>query len=247
MASSLIKSSARILGGSAIAGIGFSFGRDLYRNAKKPDTRNMIIAGLLLLGSIIGAYVGGVWLARNYQSIWGSIFKRIGSVLVLMPSFAILLFVGSWVIGQTSSNQDSDAVGLEESTKVEKPTEIETQNPPATGDEQSSGFSVPVGAYYLPCGSLLVGLVVGGFQRKKRKLVWDAEQANERFMVERGLIEHEDGTLEDESTGQHYRIDSLGDRRITLFPIGKRGKRAYINIESNGRYSEFTGTVSTDS
>jgi hypothetical protein len=66
-------------------------------------------------------------------------------------------------------------------------------------------------------------------------------------MKNNGLIEHEDETIEDEATGQHYRIDHLGSRRITLFPIGKRGKRAYINIDDSGRYTDYTGVTSITS
>jgi hypothetical protein len=249
MASKLIKSSARILGGSAIAGIGLSFGRDIYRKAKKHG--EVIVCLLFFLGAIIGVYIGGVCLARNYQSIWGSIFKKIGGLIILIPSFAILFIVGSLFTLEPSSSQESDAEGVEGSATVEGRPEIEVQESTAANAGQRYEFSVwpigsSIGPYYLPCGVLLVGLVVGGFQRTKRTIVWDAEQANKRFMEDNGLIEHEDETIEDASTGEHYRIDHIGIRRITLFPIGSRGKRAYINIESNGKYSDFTGIVSTE-
>ena len=245
MASNLLKSSARILGGSAIAGIGFSFGRDVYRNAKKPDTKTAIIAALIFVGAILGAYIGGVWLARNYQSIWGSIFKRIAGIIILIPSFVILFFVGSCFTGASSSSQESDVEDDVGSAKVEKISETEGLRSPASTDEESSGVTLPIGAFYFPCGVLLIGLVAGGFQRSKRTIVWDAEQANEQFMKDKGLIEHEDGTIEDESTGQHYRVDHVGTGRITLLPIGRRGKRAYINIGSDEKYLDFTGLVST--
>ena len=74
-------------------------------------------------------------------------------------------------------------------------------------------------------------------------MVWDAERANAQFMQQQGLIEHEDSTLEDTSAGQNYRIEHLGKQRITLFPIGRRGKRAYINIAPDGKYIDFTGMV----
>lgn len=243
MASNLLKSSARILGGSAIAGIGFSFGRDVYRNAKKPDTKNAIIAALIFVGAILGAYIGGVWLARNYQTIWGSTFKRIAGVIILVPSFAILLIVGSWFTGAPSASVESDVETKVEFAEIEKTPETEGSVSSASADVESPSSMFSVGSYFFPCGVLLVGLVAGGFQRSKRKTVWAAELANEQFMKDKGLIEHEDGTIEDESTGQHYRVDHVGTRRITLFPIGRRGKRAYIKIEEGGKYSEFTGII----
>ena len=87
MTSNLIKASARIFGGSAVAGMGFSLGRDIYKKVKKPGTKNTIIALIVLAAAVIGTYTGGVWLARNYETIWGSVFKRVGGVIILVPSF----------------------------------------------------------------------------------------------------------------------------------------------------------------
>ena len=113
----------------------------------------------------------------------------------------------------------------------------------ATGDIELEDLYLLRQAFYLPGGILLIGLIAGSIQRKKRRDVWEAEHANEQFMTAQGLVEHEDGTIEEESTGQHYRIDHVGSRRITLFPIGRRGRRAYINIDTDGKYSEFTGLM----
>lgn len=53
----LIKSSDRILGGSAIAGIGLSFGRDVYRKAKKPGAA--IIGIIILMSSFSILFIAG--------------------------------------------------------------------------------------------------------------------------------------------------------------------------------------------
>ena len=242
MPTKLIKSSAQILGGSAIAGIGFSFGRDVYKKAKKPGTKNTIIALLVLGGAVIGTYTGGVWLARNYETIWGSIFKRIGGVVIMVPSFVLLLALASFFVAAFSASEDNQGDDTQEIAETVAVYEPSATDQAATEDLDLSGFYPPaLEAYYLPSGILLIGLVAGAFQRKKRQVVWEAEHANEQFMKDHGLIEHEDETIEEESTGQHYRIEHLGTKRITLFPIGKRGKRAYININPDGKYSEFTG------
>jgi hypothetical protein len=247
MASELIKSSAKILGGSAIAGIGFSFGRDIYKKAKNPDLRVPIIITIILLSSVVGTYSGGVWLARNYPSAWGSIFKRIGAALVIIPSFMLLLFIGSLFTNTTSTAQSTDTQTPHESSDPRiLSQQDETHHSQANNPAQTS-ISFPIGAYYLPSGLLLIGIAAGTSQRKKRTTTWEIEEANEAFMKNNGLIEHEDETIEDEATGQHYRIDHLGSRRITLFPIGKRGKRAYINIDDSGRYTDYTGVTSITS
>ena len=77
----------------------------------------------------------------------------------------------------------------------------------------------------------------------KRMLVWDTEEKNEKFLKELSIIERDDGCLEDIKSGQNYRIDNIGRTRITLFPLGTRGKRAYIRLDEQGYYKEFTGIV----
>ena len=350
MSLELIKSSARLFGGSAVAGMGFSFGRDIYRGATKKDTKNAILGFLLIALAVIGTYTGGVWLARNYQTIWGSIFKRIGSLFILAPSFAFLLFLGVMFTGVSSNSkqkerdssgtskhfsidpntsnhptvirlQSTDASiseinlrwnntipsmnmtevnggeGWVEGTKVNDSIWEFTQNkfyslkldffrrvfsetgfdgswlPEVTGgwtavsaspvedavqsaplsadppsdstvdDNESADNAFNYAALILPCSVLAIGFLVGFFQRSKRRLVWEAEAANALFMQQHGIVEHEDSTLEDTSTGQNYRIEHMGKQRITLFPIGRRGKRAYINITPDGKYAEFTGMI----
>lgn len=374
MTSTLIKSSARIFGGSAVAGMGFAFGRDIYRGATKKDTKNAIIGLILIALAVVGAYTGGVWIARNYPTLWGSIFKRIGALFILAPSFAVLLFIGMIIASGFAGNStpsapddvptslarakgeserplvssgsitrlpESDSYIFERPSKVKLQYEdvanpevrlrwegdnpfmelnvtndesvwlrgrriglkiwefsqdkfhtltldfgqksfkknefdgtwlpevqgswvaLETaaknQPTPLTSDAKLSvdrkqnlsdtSATEPneqyfhYGALILPCGVLGIGMLAGSLQRKKRRKVWEAERANANFMQQHGLVEHEDSTLEDTSTGQNYRIEHLGKRRITLFPIGRRGKRAFINIAPNGKYSDFTGMV----
>ena len=244
MPSQLIKSSAKILGGSAIAGFGLSFGRDVYKTSKK----NLKKIGWLLLLAVIlgGTYTGGVWLARNYETIWGSIFKRIGALLFLIPCFLVLMPISFFAFELVSEVKNGSTT--QETMQAEAANELIDESGASAAksieDFDLSDIKLLAPAFYLPGGIMLIGMIAGSFQRNKRRLVWEAEHANEDFMATQGLIEHEDGTIEEQTTGQHYRIDYVGDRRITLFPIGRRGKRAYINIDTDGKYSEFTGLIS---
>lgn len=123
-------------------------------------------------------------------------------------------------------------------------TEVTAPQPDvATTNNVSEENAFGPAAFVLPCGVLAIGLLSGALQRSKRRLVWEAERANALFLQQHGIVEHEDATLEDTSTGQNYRIEHMGKRRITLFPIGRRGKRAYINIAPDGKYAEFTGMI----
>ena len=114
---------------------------------------------------------------------------------------------------------------------------------PFAADQLLAFLTGNVIIFFLPLFILFVGLLVGFLQRRKRSRVWRAEKANQLFMQEHSLKEHEDGTIEDSSQGQNYKVDHLGKERITLMPIGKRGKRAYIEIGDDGIYKRFTGLV----
>ena len=74
----------RILSGSVIAGFGLSAGRDLYREAKK----NFLLA--LIAVCLIGIFFSGIWLARQYESLIGAVFARLGALVVLAGSFCVV-------------------------------------------------------------------------------------------------------------------------------------------------------------
>lgn len=216
MNSLLIRQTAKIFGGSAIAAMGFSFGRDIYKGAKKKknDIIGAIILIFILAVAVVGTYSSGVWIARNYRDGIEAFFTRLGSLISLSACGAGLFYIGSFLTGRD-------------------PTQITQWNL----EDYTVTFSMPLLI-------LIIGLSVGFSQRKRRTRVWEAEEANAEFMEKHGLISHEDGTVEDTNAGQNFRIDYMGEKRITLFPLGRRGKRAYITINQNGKYHEYTGMTS---
>ena len=221
MSKSLLQKSTSIFGGSAVAGMGFAFGRDVYKDVKK-DLLTYILFLVIFL-SFVGTYMGGIWMARNYKSIWGSIFARIGAIIVIIPTATItwgaILGIGLGIRDYFRSN---------EQVKIAKILGVD---------------AIFVYAAIVVCVIFIIGLLVGISQRIRRGLTWDAEIHNELFMKNNSLIEHEDSTLEDTSTGQNYRVESIGKNRITLFALGRRSKRGYINI-TEGKYDHFSGIVS---
>lgn len=74
----------RILSGGVVAGFGLSAGRDLYREAKK----NLLYALIALC--LIGIFFSGIWLARQYETIPGAVFARLGALIVLIGSFSVV-------------------------------------------------------------------------------------------------------------------------------------------------------------
>lgn len=206
----LISGSLKIFGGSAVAGMGFAFGRDIYKQLKKWYVL------LVILAAIFSLYTTGIWIARNYNHILKSIFIRLGALIVGIPSSVVLYFCSMILF-------------------VPK------------GDDVSATVITNKDLIYplvLPALVLFAGLVVGSTQRKKRRQIWDAELFNINFMESEGLVEHEDGTIEDAENSVNYKIDFMGKERVTLMPIGKRNKRAYIYIDEVGKYSSFTGLSS---
>ncbi|MDT8298870.1 MAG: hypothetical protein RQ801_11250 [Spirochaetaceae bacterium] len=204
MKSDIVKTTAKIFGGSAIAGMGFSLGRDVYSGAKKKDAQNAVIAIAIIAGAVVGLYSGGVWLFRNYRSTTDAVLTRLGAVLLIIPCYFLI-----WAL------------------TIELFRELK----------------YPSLALSLPSLVLICGMSTGNRQRERRQKVWEAEAANREFMARNSLVEHEDTTIEDRNDGQRYRVDNVEPGCITLFPLGRRGKRAYIHIAPDGKYSEYTGMV----
>lgn len=232
----LIKTSARIFGGSSVAGMGFSFGRDIYRKAKKE--RGFLVAIFLIGLAFFGNYTGGIWIGRNYRTSVEAILKRVAAVLFIVPSFAILAVTVSLI----QHLFDDDSPPPIDQIQQQSGELLSGQSTaPSIGEHGHEESFLTLIGIVVPVGIISIGYFAGNQQRRKRQQVWDAEEHNERFMETYGLIEHEDGTIEDISNGQNYRVDNVGKRRITLFPIGRRGKRAYITINETGKYDEFSG------
>lgn len=260
MSDTIIKTSAKIFGGSAVAGMGFSFGRDIYIKIKK--NVGLLIISFFLLCPIVGAVSGGLWLARNYSGFFKSIGMRILALLVLIPSGFILLLcnIVAFEVLNHNPSQANEEIKIQRPISEEElataPKAIVVEPDPANGDRgihqieknrselatSQNPFS-RIQNYSLPAFFISFGLLKGFFQRGRRKRVWEAESSNMDFMSKHGLKELEDGTIEDVQNAQIYRVDHCGSERITLFPLGKRGKRAYIKIQNDGKYYEFTGIV----
>jgi hypothetical protein len=101
----------------------------------------------------------------------------------------------------------------------------------------------PPNTFIFPSCILGIGFISGFTQRRKRRTIWKTEELNRAFMQDHNLQETENSTIKDQSTGQVYRIQNIQRDGITLFPIGRRSKRAYILIDNAGRFQEYTGIV----
>jgi len=242
---SLVKNTTKIFGGSAVAAIGFSFGKDIYRKGKANSEKLLLLAIIVL--SLLGTYVGGLFLARNYKSLSGSFFSRVLGLIILVPSAAVTS------IALILAASISTLVHPWEFTIDSKYIEVKPSPSDATVGEvfmigydddrvvfgTASTFVGTTGAV----GLFGLGLLVGITDREKRKKMWRIEKENEKFLVTNKLSENDNKKLLDGNVDQIFRVEGIDSIRITLFPEGRRGKRAYIKLDEDGKYLEYTGIV----
>jgi hypothetical protein len=235
---SLVENTTKLVGGAAVAGFGFSMGRDGYRHVKKDpgSALGVVLFFSVIVLAVTGLYNAGLWLSRNYRTLFRSIISRIWAVMFLVPSFYISSFVFKYPAAMIFG---FSGVTVNEGTLYWDPSRLGSQwlsffN---GSDYETSLSRLAIGI----CGVVFVsGVVAGLSQRRKRSRVWANEKANYEFLVSNNLVEREDGCIEDTDSGENFRVDFLGKDRITLFPLGRRGKRAYIYLD-DGRYIRFTG------
>ena len=92
---------------------------------------------------------------------------------------------------------------------------------------------------------ICVGLFVGILQRKKRKLMWAAENHNFDFINKLEFSEIEKYIYRDKDF-QEYRLENVLRDYLEFMPEGKRGKRAYISIDNKGCYKDWSGIIKID-
>ena len=93
----------------------------------------------------------------------------------------------------------------------------------------------------LPTFLTFAGMIRGLLARRKRKLYWETEVYNTEFLSQHNLIEDDDHVTDNE--GQKYRLENVTQDYIELFPLGRRGKRAYLTFDEVGKFQEWTGMV----
>ena len=91
----LVKAISSTVFGSAVAGFGFSLGKDVYKSAKGKNGGGAIIAILAIL-SILGSYCGGLFVSRNYKSIFISLLMTIlGLIFTVISGGFLAIVLGS--------------------------------------------------------------------------------------------------------------------------------------------------------
>lgn len=202
------------VGASAVAGFGLSAGRDIYKNTKKAG------GGLLLILAIIFCpFIGARGLVRGHnRGFIGTVFLTfIASILLIAIGFVAATF-GAWV--------------------------IVAMNSPAGSDDGAVLMSAALIGAGVTAIIAIVGLLIGLMQRPKRLRIFEVERFNKRFLKEHGFQETDGSDITHyDPDGQPLRFLEAHQGKIVFMAVGKRGKRAFINLDSDGRMVGYTGIV----
>ncbi|ESX14459.1 hypothetical protein X768_01675 [Mesorhizobium sp. LSJC265A00] len=198
------------IGGTAVAGFGFAFGRDIYKKTKK----NVELIALLL-AAVFCPFIGGRGLVRGHdRGIFGTIFLTVlGSVLLIVAGFcaATLLLFGVLVMFND-------------------------------GNAHSPLRFALVGGFVVTAIIAMIGLVAGVVQRPKRLKVIAVAKFNDRFLKENGFQETDgDDITHHDANGQMLRFLEGHPDRLVFLAVGRRGKRAFIDLDQDGRMVSYSG------
>lgn len=197
------------VGGAAVAGFGFAFGRDIYKKSKK----NIRIV-LLLLATIFCPFIGGRELVRGHdRGLIGTVFLTlIGSILLIALGFVAAAFLAFEVIVLSG---------------------IDPNKPIPLALLGSVTLTTILGG---------IGVLVGLLQRPTRLNAIAIAKANEKFLTENGFAEAGGADITHyDPNGQPLRFLEAHPSRLVFMLVGRRGKRTYINLDSDGRMIDYSG------
>ena len=208
-----------------IAGSALSgFGLSFGRDEYRKTKVNWPLLVLLVL--FVGIFFSSLWKFRNYRTASGAIFKKFGALMLLVISLA-----GAYLLIGLVASILGAMFGIELVIYA----------------FQMSMYSI-VGIQII---LFLSGAIVGISHRRKRRLAWEAEIHNERFLTEHGL--------QIVSSDEHYRIKDIQDNLnyrfvedlgltglLEFMLIGHRNKRAYVEYDETGKFISWSGLTSLE-
>lgn len=253
-----ISSIPATIAGAAVMSFGFSLGRDLYSGGKKAVKKSSfaIFMVLFTVVSLVATYLCAQYIARNYKTLSEIILWRLGSSITLC-FFLIIGFLPVGVLFSLLSDLVGPLLGYTNKIEIHSiprlffllETTIEKTYQLILGMSGSieryqfadDGLSVSL-RWIATLAVFALGFARGLGQRKARRLAWEAQSYNEKFMQDAGLAETGNGEVLD-SAGQRYRVENANTERMELFAIGRRNKRGYLYYDQNGKISNWTGLV----
>lgn len=260
----------QILGGSALAGFGLSFGRDVYRSSKK--NAGPIILVIIAVVTVFLPRQAIILLVRNYRSKSETYMYRIGAAIMYISIapisflcitfFVYILFLFPFLLPSTDlsnkvipplitilyGNPISEYllftwVAIIDESTFSTSVDQELRMQLARGGDDDLKFvwsSVVAGLIFFLL--LVSGYQAGKRHRKIREAAWAAERHNKAFLSSVGLEELANEQFRD-SEGTLYRLENEFKDRIELFAIGRRNRRGYLHFDETGKFTKWSGLV----
>lgn len=189
------------------------FGLSFGRDIYKKTKKDIGII-VLVLAVIFCPFIGGRGLVRGHdRGVLGTLFLTvIGSMLLIAAGFCAATVVSFMVVSMGKVDPD-----------------------------KAPAMAVLLGLV-LTAVIAGIGCVVGLFQRPKRLKAFAASRANEKFLADNGFRET-DGTdiTHYDPSGQPLRFLEAHPDRLVFMAVGRRGKRAYIDLDQDGRMLSYSG------
>lgn len=189
------------------------FGLSFGRDLYKKSKRNIEII-LLLLAVIFCPFIGGRGLVRGHdRGLMGTITLTIvGSVLLIAMGYCAATFLVFEII----------VIGK---TEPDNPLPLALLG----------GFMVTT----IVAG---IGFLVGLIQRPKRLKAIAVSKANDRFLIANGFRETDGSDITHyDPSGQPLRFLEAHSDRLVFMAVGRRGKRAFIDLDHDGQMIGYSG------
>ncbi|UVK39367.1 hypothetical protein LHFGNBLO_000727 [Mesorhizobium sp. AR10] len=199
------------VGSAAVAGYGLSIGRDLWKTTKR--SQGVIIVAIALFGAVALPVVGGRGLVRGHDRgpIAGLLITFVGSVCLILVGFGLAFCL----LGYLTYDETLPNAGLHATALV---------------------CAAITGAF------AAIGMMWGAVQRPSRLRTFAVSKANQQFLDNIGFKETggEDITHYDPS-GQALRLLEHHKDRLVFMAVGRRGKRAFIDLDAAGQMTGYSG------
>lgn len=242
-----------MVAGAALAGFGFSLGRDVYSGTKKKAGYGGIwtpIVIVIVALPLVLSYLSGLLLFRGHKTAADrftyfviGIASFVGAVTLgaLPLLIAAIIVLAPFIEPSAASPIPNFLVFLEDKANAFWIEFLQSAFPKFKGVTADHG-AVALVKWLIPCCIFLVGALVGLRQRSRRVNAWAAQSHNEVFLREVGLTEKENGEFED-GRGNAYRFEYRGQNYLELLALGRRNKRGYLHFDETGKFIAWSGLV----
>jgi len=222
------KKIGRAVANTATLGFGFSLGRDIYKRFKSSFSSLLLLLIVLtiLLFPFLAASKSFRWYPLSSLKWFFSIFLpwTLGAIIITLSPYYIFYLFGDWNNFSTYIN-------------AEILSEIDNYN----------GYKINILHYQALYFFVIYtfGILHSLFLRSKRKVNYIIEKHNNNFLYSIGIQEIDGASTYThiDQNGNQLRLVNIGKDVIEFFVVGKRGRRAFIYLDEDEKYKNYSGIV----